>query len=511
MPNSKRGDVLNSQEIIKILNKKLGTEINADYYKYIYDWHDWWAGKNAWQEYKEKTADKGFLTRQRYSLNMAKKCCEDWASYLVNEKTDVEIDDEQSDEYLLGERDSKNPAGLLNNMYFWERANTAVEIAMYSGTAAMLLQVDLLDVGKNGDVLRSQDATIRVECLPAMSIFPLSTQYGQITEAAFASSFTKMGKKYLYLEIHTLENGTYVIENLFYEVVRHKIKQIETPEGVAAKINTGSPYPFFVIVSPNIVNHISGNMGLGCSIYAQAIDCIKGLDLAYNNFNRDLALSGKKVFYNRELLSRAGLDNIAPDDVNQQLFVRLPGGVDDVEMIKEFNPEIRVEENIKAVQAQLDYLSFKCGMGTRHYRFEAGSYGAKTITATQYTGEKQELKQHAAKHSIVIQRALENILRSMLWIAKNYLGKNVDPDTIIMVNLSDGYIISDEERRANDLQELSADTMTKYEFRSRWQNESEETAKKALVDGAQFQKQLDDIIVDGGLFGEKSYGSGEDE
>ena len=48
--------------------------------------------------------------------------------------------------------------------------------------------------------------------------------------------------------------------------------------------------------------------GLGCSVYAHAIDSLKGVDLAFNNFCRDFKLGGKKVFYNRDLTKTIGLD-----------------------------------------------------------------------------------------------------------------------------------------------------------------------------------------------------------
>ena len=58
----------------------------------------------------------------------------------------------------------------------------------------------------------------------------------------------------------------------------------------------------------------------------------------------------------------------------------------------------------------LDYLSFKCGLGTKHYQFNAGSI----VTATQYTGDKQELIQNAAKHYIPVEAALKAVVKDAL-------------------------------------------------------------------------------------------------
>lgn len=252
------------------------------------------------------------------------------------------------------------------------------------------------------------------------------------------------------------------------------------------------------------MNPYPDNLGLGCSIFSQAVDNLKGVDIAYNNFNRDLWLGGKKVFYNRELTKTIGVDKdgkpiyLAPDDMLQQLFVSVGDEfTEDKKLVHEFNPDLRVADNRDAVQAQLDYLSFKCGMGTRHYRF-SGSMGASPITATQYTGEKQELKQNAAKHGIVIEQAIQSIVRAILWAGKNILGQPVDPETAIVVIFSDGYIVSDDEKKAEDRQDIISGIMQRWEYRVKWYGEDEATAK------AKTQPT-------GPVYGGRTFPPGEDE
>lgn len=41
------------------------------------------------------------------------------------------------------------------------------------------------------------------------------------------------------------------------------------------------------------------NNGMGCAVFANAIDNLKGVDIAYNNLNSDLWLGQKKVFMSR--------------------------------------------------------------------------------------------------------------------------------------------------------------------------------------------------------------------
>ena len=472
---------MNIRAVIDEINKEFGANICADYYSRIDEWRQWWAGYvKAFHLYKEVLEDGTQKTRELFSLRMAKKICEDWASVLLNEKTEIVIDDKATSTFLQGD---DGYGGVFGNISFWEEANALVEKAFYSGTGAFVLKLDGLRTSLEGEVEDSPEAAIRMEYLPAFCIIPLSERYGRITEAAFISESTVRGKPHIYLEIHTLEDGGYVIENRYYEITSGALKRVELPTGIAAKVTTGSQLPFFSIVRPNTVNPYKNHLGLGCSVFSQAVDNLKGVDLAFNNFCRDFKLGGKKVFYNRELTKTAGVTSdgtpivIAPDDMMQQLFVSIGDQFsDDKKLVHEFNPALRVEDNKEGTQSQMDYLSFKCGLGTRHYRFDAGTNGTQ-ITATQYTGEKQELKQNAAKHGIIVGKALRDIVRVVLWVGKNILRQRINPDAQITVEFSDGYIISDEEKRACDRQDVLDQIKQRWEYRVTWYGEDEATAK----------------------------------
>ena len=161
--------------------------------------------------------------------------------------------------------------------------------------------------------------------------------------------------------------------------------------------------------------------------------------------------------------------------------------MEDNTLIHEFNPDLRTEANKEAIQGQLDYLSFKCGLGTKHYQFNAGS----VVTATQYMGDKQELMQNASKHYIAVERFLQQIVRAILWAGKEVLGESVDPDTQITVNFEDSYIIDKESERLRDQQEVRDGLLNKWEYRVKWYGEEEATAKAMVAEqsgGLQFEE-----------------------
>ncbi|MDD4390599.1 MAG: hypothetical protein PHW03_07335 [Eubacteriales bacterium] len=467
---------MNIRLIIDLLNKEKGYILSSDYYANIDTWRDWWRGfHKPFHEFSEISGNTR-KTRKLYTLKMGKKVCEDWAAILLNEKTEIVVDDKASAEFLQGD---DGTGGVFGKVSFWQKGNELVEKAFYSGTGAFVVKLDGMKLqGKT--IIKSPNAAVRIDYLTAHNIIPLTVKNGVITEAAFASEVFEKGKKFVYLEIHELSEGGYQISNRYFSAENDQLKSASLPEGVLPLINTGSDIPLFAIFGPNIVNTIPGSNGLGMSIYAHAIDNLMGVDLAFNNFCRDFKLGGKKVFYSESLVRTDENGNkITPDDVMQQLFsvVEAPLREDGKNnMMTEYNPDLRVTDNKDGIQAQLDYLSFKVGFGTKHYQFNSG----QIVTATQYTGDKQELIQNASKHYIVIERALKQLVKAILWAGKEIIGQPINPDAKITINFEDSYIIDKESERLRDLQEIRDGLMQKWEYRVKWYGEDEETAKKMI-------------------------------
>lgn len=461
------------------LNKKLKTNIPTEYYSNIRTWRAWWEGYvDEVHSYRELGVDKSPRKRKLYRLQMAKRVCEDWAALLLNEKTSLAVEHPGSSLFLQGE---DGTGGTLGSNNFWSEGNELIEKAFALGTGAFVARAEGAKVSDKGAVIPDANCKAGIEYVEALNIIPLSVSKSKITECAFVSEFTDKGKECCYLETHTKgKDGNYIIENEYFIIDGMSLKTADLPEGVAPIINTGSPLPWFAIIYPNIANNIRYNNGLGMSVFATATDNLLGVDIAFNNFLRDFKLGGKKVFYNKNMLqTNAEGKVITPDDVAQQLFQQIGDGVDfDAKtMVQEFNPSLRVAENKDGIQAQLDYLSFKCGMGTHRYQFENG--GVKT--ATEYTGERQELVQHAHKHMIPIEAALKTLCAAILYIGKTFCGADCDPEALVTVNFEDGFIIDDETRRERDRQDVREGLLNAWEYRVKWYGEDEKTAKAAIA------------------------------
>lgn len=460
------------------LNKKLNINITTEYYTDVRNWRLWWEGYvEDVHSYIQKGINGAPTRRKLYRLGMAKRVCEDWAALLLNEKTEIAIEDKKASEFIKG---TDGTGGVLGYNNFWAEGNELLEKAFAYGTGAFVVRAENATTNKDGDIIPDVECKVGIEYIDAMGIIPLSVVKSQITECAFVSTFTVRGKNGCYIESHTKdENGNYVIENEYFSIDGGQLKKIDLPKGVAGRIETGADLPWFSIIYPNIANNIRYNNGMGISVYANAVDNLLGVDIAFNNFIRDFKLGGKKVFYNKSMLQTNDKgETITPDDVAQQLFQMLGDGVDfdTKELYQEYNPSLRVAENKDGVQSQLDYLSFKCGMGTHRYQFQ--NSGIKT--ATEYTGERQELVQHANRHMIPLEAALIKLCRAILYIGHTFCNVDCDYNTPITINFEDGFVIDDETRRERDRQDVREGLQNAWEYRVKWYGETEEEAKAAI-------------------------------
>lgn len=464
--------------VIEYLAAAHGIKAPGGFYDRIALWDAWRRGfYKPFHTFLEGRAGGLPISRELYRLNMAQKICEDWASVLLGEKTYIHSSDEAASSWLSG-KDGEH--GFIGESALIRRCCSLVEKAFALGTGAAILRLDGVTCD-GGRLVRSPGARLRVDFVDAFHIVPISVGTDGITEAAFVSEVNERGRELVYIELHRLEHDGYVITNEWLERRSGELVPTERVGNIPLEIRTGSRVPLFSVFCPAVTNYIDDKCGLGVSVYAQAIDCLKGVDLAFNNFCRDLKLGGKKVFINRSLVVRDEAGNVfTPDDVAQQLFVTV-GDSDLAEdtMITEHNPSLRTEENSDAVQHQLDYLSFRCGLGTRHYLF-SGVQGKAQLTATQYTGERQDLIQNTQRHRQALRRFLLGISRAALWAAVEILGIRLDASAQLSVSFDDSYFIDSESERERDRAEVAAGLMLPYEYRMKWRGESEAVAKAKL-------------------------------
>lgn len=475
--------------VIKYLESK-GYSPRTSYYKYIDLWHEWYENNvPKFHEYHDQYGEK----RELYKLGMAKRGCEDWSSILFTEKDKITCSNQANQDYLDKE---------LTRMHFDEAIPENIENAFWSGTCGTITRVkNAILNGK--ELLADEKTTFDLISVTADMIIPLRVEHKRIIDVAFVSKIEKEQKNYYYIEIHELKDDGYVIRNVYVDESGNETKF----DGVLEEFYTHSNIPLFNLLSPRIVNNLKDRNGLGISVFANAIDQLKGCDLAYNNFLKDIELGGKKVFYNKKIIKyviKTYTDEktgekviqeipIYPDDITKQQFQVLDGDLDSVndkELIHEYNPDLRTDENEKGINLNLNLFSFKLGLGKGRYKFENGT----VVTATQYVGENQDLVQNAKKHRNALNEYTVGIARSVLLLGKLLFGYNLDENDDISLTNKDGFLVSDEELQEQYRQDLDKGLMSKLTYLMKARGMTKEQAQQELALAREDNPQLSDLI-----------------
>lgn len=431
--------------------KGLGYDcVEDDFYSQIDLWQKWYRGYvPSFHDYRQYNGRKK-IRRTRKSLGMAKTVAEDWANLALNEKVGIALKKKSAE---------KRVWSVLDANQFRVRGNQLLEQAFALGTGAFVER-------KEGD-------EVKIDYIRAGMVYPLAWDNGRITQCAFGSERTVKQEKQVYLNIHTLANGHYVIENHLFRRNGTALTEIALPDDVKERVETKSPTPLFQIIRPNIANNFAPDCPLGISVYANALDQLEGLDLVYDSYCNEFRL-GKKRITVPVTMARMAMEedgSVTPVfDDNDTEFYAIPSVDQGENKIEEHNMELRYEAHEAGVQTALNLLSFKCGMGRDRYNFKDG----EVKTATEVVSEKSDLFQSLKKHELL----LEGALIGMAQAVAELLGLG---EQEVTVNFDDSIIEDTGAEKLRFLQEIRDGVRQKWEYRVRFFGEDEATAKSMVV------------------------------
>ncbi len=377
--------------ILDYLKKRGFHPPSDDWYGKVREFLDWYKGDvDSFHKY---TIFNGTSTTsvRRSSLGMAKVVAEDHASLLLNEKVKINPGGgfEKRLEEILG----------LNN--FRVRGNQLVELAYALGTGAFV-------------EYKGADGQPLIDYVPAPMIFPLSWDNGEVKECAFGSRKEQAGKKIDYIQIHTVGNTGYIIENVYIDCETGL--DLPLPKGIQPVIETYSREPLFQLVRPNAVNNYDLDNPMGISVYGNALDTLKAVDLVWDSYVNEFVLGRKRIMVPLSMakieMTKDGVVKplFDPRDTAFYVYEQSQDGKND---LKEINMAIRAQEHETGMQRALNMLSKKCGLGNDRYQFDRGG-GVKT--ATEVISEKSELYQNLRKNELVLEQALIGMTRALAYL-----------------------------------------------------------------------------------------------
>ena len=445
--------------------KELGfNTVDTDFYKLIGVWADWYKGNV--EDFHSYTVWNGIeeLECHRYSVSMAKKVCEDWANLLMNERVNITLEGKKEQDFV--------DAILSENN--WEvKANESQERKAALGTVAYVPVIEGMAVNPyTSEIVDS--GRIRINYVSAKNIYPLTWDNGIIRECAFTSTKKVDDTEYTYIQVHRLNGGEYDIENHLYDSEEVPLTSVKGFETIPPVIHTGSDKPQFIIDRLNIANSDENNP-LGVAVFADAIDQLKSVDITYDSYVNEFVLGKKRIVVQPE--ATKSVDGRPVFDKRETVYYVLPEDRgSNGSILQQVDMTLRTAEFNTGMQDMLNILSSKCGFGENHYKFDQTSIA----TATQVISENSTMFQTIQKHEILLRQAITELCRTLLRMGNKYMEAGLNEEVEISIDFDDSIIEDKQADFQRDMQLLSAGIMNDWEFRMRWMNEDEATAKAAL-------------------------------
>lgn len=452
---------MNANEIIK---KVTGHDKLYSMDEYIANWKEWYTGDvKSFHNYTLYNGKKQ-IAMKRLTLNMAKRVCEDWANLLLNEKTDITVGDKHSQDVLHK---------ALMDCKFWQKGNEGIEKTFALGMGAFVVVVDNIGINDSGELVDVSKSKVKVKFVNGTKIIPITFEDEEITECAFIN--VNSGKTYISIHLKN-EEGNYEIHNIKCKGECDNLSFVDGEDHTV--FDTGSPLQWFAIIKPNIANNVDINSPLGVSIFANAIDNLKEIDLVFDSYANEFILGKKRIFVNAKdwaINTKTG-EEYEVFDSNDVVIYMLPEADDGKQLISDNTQTLRVQDHITALQNQLNLFGYKCGLGTEHYKFD--SMGV--ATATQIVSVNSEMFRNIKKHEIIIEEALITIVKAMLYAINTFTSDSVNTLAEITIKFDDSIVVDESAERTQDLVDVNAGIMSKVEYRIKWYNEDEKTASKKI-------------------------------
>lgn len=411
---------------------------------------EWYRGDvNDFHHYNMQLANGTTVKKERATMNMAKKSCEDYSKLLWTEKTKIELDTIENTKRLWAVLDSRKNDFTIN-------VPIAIEKAFALGAGAM---VEYKDQGET--IIDYIDGDL---VLPYK--YTNSYIYGIITISKFVEEEEDNKKYYTHLTYHEYENGVYKKLNELYlsndENILGKIQNFkEKFPNVLETYQTKTKAPHFQVFGPNLANNYDFSSPFKISIYANSFDKLKSIDIKYDSFNNEF-IKGKKriIVSSKALKGRVDIDTETGDsrvvkyfDESDDTYVAIDGNDMEGQPVKEIDFDLRAQDHISAINAELNWFSSGIGLGANFYKFD----GISVKTAKEVISENSEAFRSRVHHQLVIHNAVYDLVAAICELEGI-------KTTSITITADDSIIEDKDTEQMRSMQEVSQGLKSKKKY-----------------------------------------------
>ena len=465
--------------------------LDIDYYQLIDVWKSWYVGVvDDFHYYNIKVADGTEVQCEKKTMSMAKKTAEDMMKLNWSNKCDIKLATDEKTKQLWKILDSKQ-----NN--FTIMFPQMLEMAFALGTTAMTEYKD--ELGRT-----------RIEYInDASKIIPYAYDNFNITGFVTIDQWQEIEKNkpvyYTHVTYHEFkaekDRNTEEMKQVYRkynELYKSKdsnklgreINFEEKFPNVEQLVEYETDTPHFQIIKPPIVNNVDIETPMGVSIYANSIDKLKAIDNKYDSFDNEFTDGKRRILVDKTALKGAPQVN-EDGSISQQLFfdrndrtyVAMNGMKD--QPIKDISFDLRYEQHINSINAELNWLSSALGFGEEFYKFDGGGQA----TATEIISQNDDAFRTKQVYETVIKDVIIDLVKAICFLEDIELSEDEIEITMDYSRFENQTATQQRLER-----EVNMGITGKVEYRMKVYNETEEIARQKIEEIKENNPSVKDLL-----------------
>lgn len=385
-----------------------------------------YSGEPDWRTVKKNGLYRGG-SRTMGMLNTAKVLCDKFAVGTLSETPETVFSNKKTGDFI---------SRVLEENSFMSRLSETLSYAYALG----------------GCVFRPYicEGKIGIDCVFGDGFIPAEWDWSGIKAGCFRSTLYRGGRLYTLYEMHRTKDGVPLIENHLFVSGENSVSAEECSlSEVYPMLSEKTEAPWgeeLACFRTAVSNNIFPELPIGLSVFANAADTLKALDIAFDSLSREFVLGKKRIIVPsscvQTVVDIATGEQRQYFDADDEAYVALKCDEERDLKITDNTVELRVDEHIKAINALLNILSFQTGLSAGTFSFDVNE-GVKT--ATEIISRDSRTAATIRSNQNNLAAALEKLFRTIGKMGA-YLGELTEEEAEscrIQIRWHDG-IITDE-------------------------------------------------------------------
>lgn len=431
-------------------------DVESYYSEHIALWKNVFENNPPWAKVKHSGLYKKG-DRRMNMLNVAKVLCDCFSDLTFSEQCEITLDDEQYQEYINTQ---------LEQNGFWEQTPEWISVAYALGGGSIKIF--------------AENSSPKINFVHADKFLPTAWTGRTVTDGAFVMVTRKNGKYYTLVDMESIGSAEYKLfksDNSGSIGSACELSELyEFPEVSVFDVAV----PMFTYFKPNVSNNAEYDTPLGMSIYANALDTLKALDVAFDSFSREFVLGKKRIIVPASAIQTVvdpkNGNLVRYFDADDEAFVALKAGDTNDLKITDNTVGLRVDEHVCAINALLNILSFQVGLSAGTLSFDAVQ-GIKT--ATEVISQDSKTSRTIKGNKNLLTESIETVVHALIAIGV-YLKLIPKKKYTVTIGWQDNIVIDDNTLIDNNIKLVNAGLKSKIKAIMEIQKCDEETARSEL-------------------------------